>query len=456
MIAEASATKSSPEPRPAVPAHAGRDAGDAAAFPFGRARVLPGHIVLIAETEARLHGPLLALVEGIEIGRSRPLDRCAAGDEVSIPIRRFPFVPLPCEVRFSGEDGLDAAAPIALASEAEAVRLAGPGEVTCDDLRIENGIVTGTLTNAVNGLAVPVLVGQINGVFRQVQVGPLRMRDEGGSTCRLSLALEAGDLTETGATIRVHALPNLAPIAQIGFSRADKDALAEAVTRLEAKVAQLAMRARIDAAGAQRVLEEAVARQQTRLDAMTEYFAALVYDRGAGVPDDQAAAAEVDRVLKAFYETVRRPDDGRAVSSARNMVRLAPTDPSFGDDWHAPEYFDGVSFRWMPVAATILNPAADRRATGFLVSVFSYLGEVPPDVFVSLDGGEPVRGERIGLVDGQSYTVRIILPSPQHFGVARLISSQARRPSELDPTSHDRRILSFSVTGIRLLLEPDE
>jgi hypothetical protein len=40
--------------------------------------------------------------------------------------------------------------------------------------------------------------------------------------------------------------------------------------------------------------------------------------------------------------------------------------------------------------------------------------------------------------------------------VARLIASRVLRPSEIDRTSSDTRLLSFSVTGVRLLLEPEE
>jgi len=35
--------------------------------------------------------------------------------------------------------------------------------------------------------------------------------------------------------------------------------------------------------------------------------------------------------------------------------------------------------RRMPEAATLFNPAADRRVTSLLVSVFTYCGDTPPD-----------------------------------------------------------------------------
>jgi hypothetical protein len=454
MIAEARAAKSLSEQRPS---ELQPGASTADRFPFDRGRIVSGRIVLTTRAEVRVSGPLLALVEGIEIGRGPLPGACAAGDEVAIPIRRFPFVALPCEIRFSGEDGLDVAPPLPITSAAEAVRLAGPGEVTCDGLRIENGVVTGTVTNALNGLAMPVLLAKVNEVVRQVQVGPLRLRDEGGSTCRISLALDAGDLTETGASISIHTLPSLEPIAHLQFARTDRDALAEAVTRLEAKVAQLGARARIDAAGHRRFLEESVARQQTRLDDVIEYFAALVYDRGSQAPDDSRAAAEIDQTIHAFYETIRQPRGGRAAPQARDILPLAPAHAAYGDDWYKLETYDGMPpYRWMPEAATLFNPAADRRATGLLVSVFSYVGDASPDLFLALDDGEALQGEPLGLINGRSYTIRFTLPTPRHFGVARLIASRVLRPSEIDRTSSDTRLLSFSVTGVRLLLEPEE
>ncbi|MFE1601971.1 hypothetical protein [Methylobacterium sp. ID0610] len=448
MIAEARAAKSPSEPLPG--------ASTTDRFPFVRGRIVSGEIALTAREEVRVSGPLLALVEGIEIGRSRPLSACAAGDEVAIPIRRFPFVALPCEIRFSGEDGVDLAPSLPVASAAEAVRLAGPGEVTCDGLRIENGIVTGTVTNALNGLAAPVLVATVNEVVRQVHVGPLRLRDEGGSTCRISLNLDAGDLTETGAVIGIHTLPSFEPIAHLHFARTDRDALVEAVTRLEAKVAQLSARARIDAAGSRRILEEAVARQQTRLDDVIEYFAALVHDRGSQAPGDPRAAAEIDQTVQAFYEIIRQPRGGRAAPLARDILCLAPAHAAYGDDWYPLETDDGVPCRWMSKAATLFNPAADRRATGLLVSVLSYIGDTPPDLFLALDDGEALSGEPLGLIDGRSYTIRFTLPTPKHFGVARLIAGRALRSSEIDRAPSDARLLSFRVTGIRLLLEPEE
>lgn len=453
MIAEARAAKSPSENSPSEPP-AGASTADR--LPFERGRIVPGRIVLTAREEIRVSEPLLALVEGIEIGRCRLPGACAAGEEVAIPIRRFPFVALPCEIRFSGEDGLDVAPPLPVTSAAVAVRLVGPGEVTCDGLRLENGVVTGTVTNALNGLAVPVLVAKVNEVVRQVQVGPLRLRDEGGSTCRISLALDAGDLTETGASISIHALPSFEPIAHLQFARTDRDALAEAVTRLEAKVAQLAARARIDAAGHRRFLEEAVARQQTRLDDVIEYFAALVYDRGAQAPGDPRAAAEIDQTIRTFYETIRQPRGGQAAPIARNILRLAPADAAYGDDWSKVETNDDVPYRRMSDAATLFNPVADQRVTDLLVSVLSYSGDTPPNFFLALDDGEPLSGEPLGLINGRSYTVRFTLPTPCHFGVARLIASRALRSNEVDKVSYDAVPLLISVTGVRLLLESEE
>ncbi|GJE02541.1 hypothetical protein [Methylobacterium isbiliense] len=459
MIAEARAAKSPSENSPSEksPSEPLAGASPADRFPFDRGRIVPGRILLTAREEIRVSEPLLALVEGIEIGRSALPGACAAGEEVAIPIRRFPFVALPCEIRFSGEDGLDVAPALPVASAAEAVRLAGPGEVTCDGLRIENGIVTGTATNAINGLAMPVLLAKINEVVRQVQVGPLRLRDEGGSTCRISLSLDAGDLTETGASLSIHTLPSFEPIAHLQFARTERDALAEAVTRLEAKVAQLAARARIDAAGHRRFLEEAVARQQTRLDDVIEYFAALVYDRGAQAPGDPLAAAEIDQTIRTFYETIRQPRSGRTAPQARDIVPLAPAHAAYGDDWYRLEaYGDTPPFRWMPQAATLFNPAADRRVTGLLVSVFSYVGDTRPDLFLALDDGEALLGEPLGLINGRSYTLRFALPAPRHFGVARLTASCALRPSDIDKASSDTRLLSFGITGVRLLLEAED
>ncbi|TXN43411.1 hypothetical protein [Methylobacterium sp. WL7] len=422
---------------------------------FGRSAANAGRVVLTALKDFQLTGHVLALVDGIEVGRSRGRSSYAEGDEVEILIQRFPFVGLPNRVRFSSEEGFDLAEPLTVGSPSDAARLAGPGELSCHGLKIENGVLTGQVINKLNGLATPVLIAKINGVFRQVQVGQPRLRDEGGSLYKLSVSLAAEDLTDIGMTLAIFSLPDFEPIGNVHFSRVERDVIVDAVAKLDQRISQLDFKAKIDAAGNLRILEEAVERQQMRLSDAIEYFSVLVHDHRNPPPGDVKAAEEINRTIRSFYETMAASEKAAKRRSAADILTLAPDHAAYGDDWHGLEFIGGRPSRWMPGSATIYNPSAERRVSSVFLSVLDFIGDAAPDIFIHVDDEAAIRGKSFGLLTRRTHTIRFDFPSPRHFGVACLVASRTLRPNELDESSSDIRPLSVHVTGIRLLMEPD-
>lgn len=109
--------------------------------------------------------------------------------------------------------------PLPNAATARAL-LGAPTALEVEEMRLEHGILRGTARDRVNGLLEPVMYARINGSgARGVAVEAPAPLPEGGCAFRFALALEPGDLNETGLSVALHLVGLQAPVARFAYAR---------------------------------------------------------------------------------------------------------------------------------------------------------------------------------------------------------------------------------------------
>lgn len=428
-----------------------------AAIRFSAPRVEPGRIVLECQSGGNLGSVLRAFVDGIPIGSSAPLARITPGQTVALAIECFPCLALPCSVRFSDESGaIDLSPPLVLKSASAVERLVGPGKIEEVKIALRGGAISGTGINRINGVGRPMLVGRINGTeLREVQFESVRPREQGGSHIAFTMRRDVADLTETGATYEILALPELAVLGQIAFDREDAGVLKGAVTRVDTTVNNLSKRVDFELARAAELAERRHQEQRRLLEGVVEYLVALVYDRVAVAeqmtgPVEAASKVAADEAISGFHQMLAQLSQGKTIADRLDYCAVRPDMAYFANGWSWLEQDSkGFDFRWMGLGGVVYNPHPNRPVSQVTVTIGLSYGKQDPIITAMLDATK-VDVEIVPSPDGPPYTLRILPPSPGHAipaQVLRLTSAIGGRPSE-DGGTDDERFLSIAVTGI--------
>jgi hypothetical protein len=421
---------------------------------FGRASIEIGKLVVPVEDAGAIGTALLALVNGIEIGRCDHVGNVNRGDRAEIACSYFPNVPLPAQIRFAGGNGESDIAPaLSIRNVAEIELLVGPGHLEDTDLIVRNGAIEGSGINRINGLGRPHLVGRVNGhLLREVRIDAPRRRDEGGATLTFSLAIDPSDFTDSGASYEILALPDLTIIARVSFPRGDNDSLAAAINKAEAAVATIAKRLDLELARASEMAQRNTEQQREMLDSVVEYVVALVYDALAkSSPDETGSRVEAEGALKTYRELMANIAGGKTVSDRLDFGVARPDSSYFADGWSWLEQDSkGFDFRWMGLGGAVFNPNPQRPVEEISVAIgVTYQHRTP--VLTAMLDDEPADTELISSPNGPPYSLKIRSrrrPKAHPVHVVRLTSATAGRPSEEEEGNPDNRILSIAVTGI--------
>jgi hypothetical protein len=408
---------------------------------------------------------ILAFCRGIEVGRRPVTDPIAPGVEIDIPITRIPRVELPAELRFAAApDGPDLAPPWPLPNAAASLALLGPPTPPrIERLRLEHGVIRGIAMEHNNGLLEPVMYARINeaGARGVVTEAPWPL-PEGGCGFRFSLALEVGDLNESGLGIAFHLVGIAAPVAHYAYARTFIDAPAPQLAALEARVARLERDSVAMAATLREDARRHAALLTERTDRFIEAAAALLLDRLAGTAS-AVDSGEADPRLTALRGLIaeaafnrNRPDcpqahTGPAVIETAAMPALmgqrAVIPPGAGHlatGWHAAEEDDGGEFRWMGDRALVVNPEPHRPVRSVTLQVRHIYGADAPGLRGSFDG-LPARVTCTR--DGLGFTLRLepeAAPDVACHGLS-LAADHAGVPLH-DGRNPDQRLLSIAVS----------
>jgi hypothetical protein len=345
--------------------------------------------------------------------------------------------------------------PLPNAATARAL-LGAPTALEVEEMRLEHGILRGTARDRVNGLLEPVMYARINGNgARGVAVEAPAPLPEGGCAFRfaLALALEPGDLNETGLSVALHLVGLQAPVARFAYARVGLEGPAPQVAELEARVARLEAAA---AASARQVGEEMrrlMALQQERTDALIEAAACLLLDRlaaeaaapglGEGAADPRVAAL---RRLIAEAADAAAPPPAEPLRVGRR-AEIPPAAGNLAIGWHEPEEDAEGPFRWMGDAALVVNPEPHRSVVAATLVVRHLFGAAEPGLRGAFDGTPAA----VGVALGEDGRFRVRLEPEGGRPVAcqglRLEAPQAGVPLR-DGASPDPRLLSVAVLGI--------
>lgn len=412
-----------------------------------RLRCLRGH------APAGPDAALLALCRGIEVGR-RPLPvPLAAGAEIELPIARIPRIELPAELRFAETpEGPDLAPPWPLPNAAAALALLGPpAPPAIEGLRLEGGVLRGLATERANGLIEPVMYARINAAgARGVIIEQPWPLPEGGCAFRFSLALEAGDLMESGLSIALHLVGLEAPVARFAWTRSLPEDPAPRIAELEARVERLEGGAPASAAMLAETARRHVALLAERSDAFIETAAALLLDRLGGTGSAPGVAGEDPRLAalrRLIADAAATPPPAEALLLG-TRAEIPPGAGNLAVGWHAPEEDQGGAFRWMADAALVVNPEPHRRVASVTIGVRHLYGADAPRLTGSFDG-LPARVDVARGEDGH-FSIRL---EPEGGGGAvpcqglRLASDHAGVPLR-DGRNPDQRMLSVAVSGV--------
>jgi hypothetical protein len=414
------------------------------------AAIAPGALVLACEQSQSIEDRVVAYVNGIPIGKSARQSSLTEGDSVVIACDYFPCVSLPCQVRFGLEDANRDIAPVfTIRSAGEVERLVGSGRLEDIKLKLQNGVLSGTATNKINGLSQPLLLCRVNGfLLRPVQTDKPRMRDEGG--CRVSFAMpvEASDLTLSGTSYELLQLPDMAILGTLSFPSADALGLAPLISCLEYSVEHLRRRLDLELVRARDLAERRHKESQDVLEAVVEYLVALVFDRVASKQDDDAAVDESE-ALAEFRRLIAGASERRLSAHQHDSQHVRPDSLLFVDGWFEVEVDDrGLDFRWMGLGSSLFNPQPARPVTAVTFTVSTTATSTEPKVTATFDA-EPVDVEVISSPNGAPYTLRLVPRggAPARLAqVIRLSTTQIARP-DAGTDSAERRVLTFAVLG---------
>lgn len=393
---------------------------------------------------------LVAYCRGIEVGRSALPAELPAGAELVLPIARLPRVELPAELRFAAApDGPDLAPPWPIPHAGAALALLGPpAPPEIEGLRLETGLLRGIAIERVNGLIEPVMYARINAAgARGVACDPPWPLPEGGCAWRFALALEPGDLMESGLDIALHLIGVAAPVARFAWTRAVPEDPTPRMAALEARIARLEAEAE---AQSRRLAEEArrhAADLAARSDAFLETAAALLLDRVAGTA---SIAGDADPRLAGLRRLIADAAAGPPATEALLLGSRAEIPPAAGNlavGWHAPEQDEGGPFRWMADTALVVNPEPHRPVAAVTLTVRHLYGAAAPRMTGGFDG-HPARVTPGLDADGR-HTLRL---EPEGGGAVpcqglRLASDHAGVPLR-DGRNPDQRMLSLAVSKV--------
>ncbi|WP_149535534.1 hypothetical protein [Siccirubricoccus phaeus] len=393
-------------------------------------------------------GEVRLLLAGVEIGGTALPPVLEADAEIDIPVHRLPLVPLPAEIRIAASaEGPELAAPWTLESSAAAVAMLGAPQPAVADLRLDHGVLRGTLIERANGLLHPVLYARVNGaVARAVAAEPPMPRPEGGCAIRFGLALAPTDLTEAGLRIDLHLVGREEPVAHYAWSRAGAGTTEAELARLEARLERLEQSLTAGHAALEASLRSRIGLQQERIDAFIEATATLLLDRLAG-PD--GAAGDRRAALLGLIGTLAPVVTEAAPTGRRQDV--GPHAAQFGAGWHAPEDTESGSFRWMAEGGVVMNPFPERPVTAVLLHI-PHLYQTPePQLDIWLDT-QPAHS--LAMPDGSHGYVLRVTPEtpPRAFSMLRLESRSSGSPAR-DGLSQDARVLSIAVSRVTFLYE---
>lgn len=418
---------------------------------FGAASIERNGFSFTCLAPGHVGGRIEAFVNGIPIGSSAEYEAVDLGRAIVVTCTYFPFVALPCQVRFAVEGGQTEVAPAAsLRSVGEIERLVGSGRIEGVRLSVVNGAIHGTGINAVNGLGRPMLLGRINGhLLREVRMDAPRARAEGGASLSFTMAIDPADLTESGAYYEILQLPDMTIAGSLTFAREDANALAAAVTRASAAVGNLTKRLNLELARAAELAESRHSEQRELIDGVAEYLIAFVYDTLA-VKADAAATGPGDRALQGFRQLMQDVAVGKAAVDRLDYGIVQPGTAFFSDGWSWLETDSkNFDFRWMGLGGTVFNPKPQRPVVQISVAIGTTFGHRAPQITAMLDA-DVADVELVSSPGGPPYTLKVLPRSdgrarPVH--VLRLASAAVGRPSEEDGTD-DQRILSIAVSGV--------
>jgi hypothetical protein len=422
------------------------DSGPQALLPFLPVAAGRAGVRMHALSAARLAGTILVHCRGIEVG-CHPI--AAAAADFDVPIRRIPRVDLPAELRFSlAEDGREVAPPWPLPNAATALALVGPGELTVEDLRLEQGVLRGYAINRVNGLLDPVMYARINGAgARGVAVEPPGPLPEGGCAFRFALPLEPGDLNETGLSVALHLVGLEAPVARYAYARVGLEGPSPRLAELEERIARLEQAAATNLRALQEEQRRQVALLQERTDAFIEAAASLLLDRIAA----ERGEAPADAAIAALHRLIREAAAAPPATEPLLLGRRAEVPPAAGNlaiGWHPPEQDEGGAFRWMSEAALVVNPEPFRPVASVTLTVRHLYGAAEPALRGDFDGvPAEVAVSRDEATGGFAVVLTPADGAPAACQGLRLDAPNASSP-ERDGVSPDPRVLSVAVAGI--------
>lgn len=326
---------------------------------------------------------ITAYVRGIPIGEAVAAPLGSDGS-VFIPVNRFPWVNLPCEIRLAGPDGLDAAPILVLTRSEQIYRLAGPGSIQDVNVRIEGGQINGTATNRINGFNTPMLIGRVNGAgLRPINVQPVRPLDDSGCSVSFSMTVERDDFSTEGARYEVLFLPSMTSIWSTTLAPSENtapDVMIEVQDRLQlserrtsTSISQLHSR-----------IEAKFEQQDQIIQNVTAYLISLVLDTVNSSSSKQDEGETIaDQIIAAA-----RLEAGVATANSYSVVGV--DSPFLGAGWSSlTEDKRRIRVRWMASTATLFNPHPDRPVASITLTISDTRGQLLETDFSALCDGQP-------------------------------------------------------------------
>lgn len=420
---------------------------------FSESWVGEGAVMLRAAQDIPTGTQVRALINGVEIG-TVTVDAeggCDTGDVLKLDCTYYPDTGLPCQIRFAegGEDS-DVAPAIDLVSHDQVIALVGYGELHEGELTLADGMLHGTAVNYTNAHNRPPLIGRVNGsILRDVEVTNTLARPGGGATVYFKMAIQATDLTESGARYEVLSLPDMSTVAVRAVTPVrDSETLHTHIVELEEKVSQLNKRFSYALATAQ---DEANAMHRKTLDLIdgfAEYTLSVVFDRMQSGNPDIPGTPEEEAAIQAFRNMMAERTGEQLGDDTIKSLTLYPNQFGTGDGWYGVEaYEQSKKFSWMARIGTIHNPRPQLETSLISLSLLRVIQDGVFPITILLDG-EPGIVET--LPENTAYKSYLnVKPrgGPRPVEVIKVLTNKAYRPSDIEQ-SEDNRELSLVVDRI--------
>lgn len=418
-------------------------------FNFEPAGLLFGKLRLNCISACSLEGTVLALVQGITVSSCVTAQAFAPGDLFDLPIHYFPNVILPTKIRVVIND-VEVAAPFSVTAPEDVMPALGPGEISVDNIFLDNGLLRGTIVNATNGVHIPSAFVKINSqVVRSVVVEPLKLRDSGGTTCRFAVPIRPNDFVESGLHVELFIAGLDYSIANFAYTRDNALAGASRLIELDEKVRQLQKSTLLQVEMLSNSVERRFNIQLERLDTFIEYTISLVLDhltRG-----NLAEAGPLIETIRKLRGVMLADSTLSAVSAKASSARIPLDSAAYAFGWYDVEMNESGYFRWMGQAALIRHPYVNLPVHMVKITVSQVYGAHEPMLRASLNDQEFVtKVEK----QGKSFTVTLTAPNDQPLlGEALLIECFATGSPAADHGTTDSRVLSLSATEVIVFYE---